>query len=1042
MNLLKKLTYFSIDHPKTVIFIILVITMIFMAQFVRIKIDTDPENMLETDQPDRVFYDRVKKDFGINDLIVLGITDEGGIFRPETLRKIQRITDEILKIEGVIAEDVMSFTTTNNVTAEGGLLTVERIMDESPTSPEEIAPLRQAIYDNPMFVEQLVSKDGKGIAIYVPIQQKDMSHRISKDIEAIVAKELGEGQKYYLAGLPVAEDTFGFEMFMQMGITAPIAMMVIFLLMFLIFRKLTLIISPMIVAMFSVMWGMGLLIGLGYTVHIMSSMIPIFLMPIAVLDSVHILSEFHDRYPALRDKKGAMRAAMDELFTPMLYTSLTTAVGFGSLMLAPIPPVQVFGAFVAFGVLAAWLLTVTLAPACTMLIREEKLETRLAAHEEKRTLLARLLPPLGSFAHYRSKPVILSSALILAVGVWGLTRIVVNDNPVKWFKPNHRLRIADREMNKIIGGTYMAYLVVEGSQADDIKRPEVMAYIEKLQNHLESQEIVGKTSSVADIVKRINYVLHDENKAADIVPTVQDEIGQYLFLFQMSGDPDDLDNFVDNDYRNANIWVQLRRGDNKEMENVIASVNTFTQQNPPPSGIKLGWSGLTYINKVWQDLMVGGMLKAVLGGFVAVFVLMVILFRSPLLAFISMMPLTFAIILTYGILGFVGKDYDMPVAVCSSLALGLSIDYAIHFCQRFKGKCAILKDVERTNAAIFEEPARAIARNAIVIIFGFLPLVFATLTPYMTVGIFFATLMGFSGLTTLILLPALMRIFGGWIFRKQIAGAPAKAVASLLLLFLGFFAVPNALAQTPTADEIMRKSHEAFFYAGDDMKAKVNMRLISKDGKERIRDLAMLRKDLGSAGDTGDQKYFMYFENPNDVRGMTFLVWKYPAKDDDRWIYIPAIKMVRRIAAKDQQSSFVGSDFTYEDVSGRNLTADTYSLVREETFNGKDCYVIKSVPKNKKSAKYREKLSWIDKKTFLPLKEEYTDKRGQLYKVFTADEVKEIDNIPTIMKRTMENKQNGHRTEVTFTEVKYNLGLPQNLFSERSLRRAPMQWIR
>jgi len=985
--------------------------------------------------------------------LVLGITDEKGIFRPETLGKIQRITEGILNIEGVIVEDVISFTTTNNVTAEGGLLTVKRIMDEAPLSPEEVTPLQQAIYDNPMFVEQLVSKDGKGIAIYIPIQEKDMSNRISKEIKIIATKELGEDRSlatsatYYLAGLPVAEETFGFEMFMQMGITAPIAMMVIFLLLFLIFRKLTLIISPMIVAMFSVMWGMGLLIGLGYTVHIMSSMIPIFLMPIAVLDSVHILSEFHDKYPALRDKKSAIRAAMDELFSPMLYTSLTTAVGFGSLILAPIPPVRVFGAFVAFGVLAAWLLSVTLVPACTMLIREQKLESKLAAREEKRTLLARLLPPLGRTAYRRNKLIILSSALILVAGIWGLTRIVVNDNPVKWFKPNHRLRIADREMNKIIGGTYMAYLVVEGSETDDIKRPEVMAYIEKLQNHLEAIEIegldiVGKTSSVADIVKRINYVLHDENQAAHIVPAAQDEIGQYLFLFQMSGDPDDLDNFVDNDYRMANIWVQLRRGENKDMENVVASVNTFTQQNQPPPGIKLGWSGLTYINKVWQDLMVGGMLKAVLGGFAAVFVLMVILFRSPLLAFISMMPLTFAIILTYGILGFVGKDYDMPVAVCSSLALGLSIDYAIHFCQRFKSKCAILKDVERTNAAIFDEPARAIARNAIVIIFGFLPLVFATLTPYMTVGIFFATLMGFSGLTTLILLPALMRIFGGWIFRKQIAESSATVAASLLFLFLGLFAVSNALAQTPTADEIIQKSHEAFFYAGDDMKAKVHMRLISKNGKERIRDLTMLRKDSGSAGDTGEQKYFMYFEKPNDVRGMTFLVWKYPAKDDDRWIYISSIKMVRRIAAKDQQSSFVGSDFTYEDVSGRDLAADAYSLVREETLNGKDCYIIKSVPKNEKSAKYREKLSWIDKKTFLPLKEEYIDKRGQLYKVFTADEVEERDKIPTIMKRTMENKQNGHRTEVTFTEVKYNLGLPETMFSERSLRRAPMQWIR
>jgi predicted RND superfamily exporter protein len=237
----------------------------------------------------------------------------------------------------------------------------------------------------------------------------------------------------------------------------------------------------------------------------------------------------------------------------------------------------------------------------------------------------------------------------------------------------------------------------------------------------------------------------------------------------MSGDPGDLDNFVDNDYRTANIWVQLRSGENKDMDGVVASVEAFAKSSPPPTGIQLSWSGLTYINKVWQDLMVVGMLKSLLGSFVTVFLLMIILLRSPLLAFISMMPLTFTIILTYGIIGFVGKDYDMAIAVLSSLTLGLSIDYAIHFCQRFKSKCAQLKNLEATNTAIFGEPARAIVRNAIVIIFGFLPLMLATLTPYVTVGVFFAALTGFSCLTTLILLPALMRLFGGWIFRKQLS---------------------------------------------------------------------------------------------------------------------------------------------------------------------------------------------------------------------------------------------------------------------------------
>ncbi len=256
----KKLTHFSIDHPKQVIILTLILTGLFLFQFPKAHIDTDPENMLEAHQPDRVFYDQIKKDFGIRDMIVLGITDETGIFRPETLGKIARISDDILKIEGVVVEDVISFTTTDNITSEGELMKVRRIMETVPQTEEETEAIKTSVYDNPLFVEKMISKDGDAVALYIPIQQKDMSYRISREIELVVQKQLGAGQNYYIAGLPVAEDTFGFEMFFQMGILAPLTGLVIFLLMFLLFRKVSLIISPMIVAMFSVAWGMGALI--------------------------------------------------------------------------------------------------------------------------------------------------------------------------------------------------------------------------------------------------------------------------------------------------------------------------------------------------------------------------------------------------------------------------------------------------------------------------------------------------------------------------------------------------------------------------------------------------------------------------------------------------------------------------------------------------------------------------------------------------------------------------------------------------------------
>jgi hypothetical protein len=183
----------------------------------------------------------------------------------------------------------------------------------------------------------------------------------------------------------------------------------------------------------------------------------------------------------------------------------------------------------------------------------------------------------------------------------------------------------------------------------------------------------------------------------------------------------------------------------------------------------------------------------------------------------------------------------------------------------------------------------------------------------------------------------------------------------------------------------------------------------------------------------------MYFHEPGDVRRLTFMVWKYPTREDDRWIFIPAVDLIRRIAAEDKYSSFVGSDFTHEDVSGRDVAEDSHTLLREEKLGDREVFVIESVPRE--AAAFTKRVSWIDKENFLPLKEEYYDAQNELQRVFTADRIEEIV-YPTIMRRTMRNVKTGHRTEVTVNSVAYDLGLKDADFSERRMRRPPRSWIR
>ena len=262
--------------------------------------------------------------------------------------------------------------------------------------------------------------------------------------------------------------------------------------------------------------------------------------------------------------------------------------------------------------------------------------------------------------------------------------------------------------------------------------------------------------------------------------------------------------------------------------------------------------------------------------------------------------------------------------------------------------------------------------------------------------------------------------------------------ATSLLLSMILILMPSASRSTEAdASMLVADSLQAFYYAGKDMHAQISMRLINAQGKERVRVMTMLRKNIGVSG---EQRYYIYFHSPSDIRGTSFMVWKHLDKEDDRWIFMPAIKLVRRIAADDKRSSFVGSDFTYEDVSGRVVEDETHTLLRQEEIAGRVVFVIESKPKVK--ANFMRRVSWIDQAHGLPLKEEFFDARDEKVRVFTANRIELVDGHWTITERTMENLQTGHSSKASFDEIKYDIDLTQDLFTERYLRKPPRKWIR
>ena len=352
----------GMDRPKLVMVLTALVTVLLAAAILRFDVDTDPENMLPDDDPVRVLNRSIRSDFGTGDMIVLGIVNEDGVLTGETLAKTSRLIDEIKALPGVIPDGLVSFKSAIDV-------------PESELSPGDVDSITAAVDRNPVLAGRVISPDGEGLAIYIPLESKGDADGVSSDIkELLKSPGLQIKGEHYLAGLPLAEETFGRDMFVQMGLLAPLAGLLVFLLMLYFFRRLLMVIAAMLVAMLSVIWTMGLLIGTGFTLHIMSLMIPVFLMPIAILDSIYILSEFFDQYPNYQDRRATLRAVYKELFTPISYTTPSTAVAFASLAIALIPPVQVFGLFVAIGVILAWLLTMVFVPAFVILLGEGSLQ--------------------------------------------------------------------------------------------------------------------------------------------------------------------------------------------------------------------------------------------------------------------------------------------------------------------------------------------------------------------------------------------------------------------------------------------------------------------------------------------------------------------------------------------------------------------------------------------------------------------------------------------------------------------------------------------
>ena len=414
-------------------------------------------------------------------------------------------------------------------------MAVDPFMETVPQSPESLDALQQALFHNAMFVNWIVSQDGTGMLITAKMEpgggtlegtarRMAIYTTIRDMVEA--KKAAGAPEEFHIAGQGALEVTFEEGMRQDMETFIPLILVIVLGTLYFTYRSVRGVLLPLAVVGVSVIWTLGIMAAVGVPMYSISTMMPVILMAVGVANGIHILSRYYDEVLQHPDVSSvdAVLAAMQEMWQPVVFTSLTTAAGFLSFLTASILPIRYFGIFTSIGVLASMVFSIIFFPALLSLL-PVKVSRGLRAQMGRSGDLAatgwaaRTLSRLG--VGVARKPLVVWGVTtgVMLVCLLGAQRIFVDTSFIKMSDPNSPVRIADTVLGETFQGNLPLYIAIEGHQPDLLKDPVLLATLDRLQTVVEQDPIVGGSLSLAEYIKRMNRVMNEDRPEMEVIPT-------------------------------------------------------------------------------------------------------------------------------------------------------------------------------------------------------------------------------------------------------------------------------------------------------------------------------------------------------------------------------------------------------------------------------------------------------------------------------------------------------------------------------------------
>jgi len=742
---MKKIAKFITGHPLMVIGIIALITVFFIISATRISIETDIKKLLPSNAESVVTFNAIDEEFGGADRMYVIVEDEN-VFDYETLSKVDALTNEIADISGVAK--VMSITNLNEIKAAPDGVEVAPLIEEVPKNKPEIAAFKKKLLADEKYAGLFVAKDSSATLLLVKLYiERDKT--IVTEVEKFCKSYEGP-EKMYISGSPSVAHAIQVGLVKDLAKLTPLAFGLVTFILFISFRSWFGVILPMICVGLSSIWAFGLMALTGKPLTVVTVDVPVLLASVGSAYGIHVLSRYYEE-DSSRSIKEILETVIDKTGIAVFIAAATTMAGFMSNVVSDISAIRTFGFVSAFGIGSAFLITISFIPAALLLLARKRPEAE-GKHKEENRILTRALGGLGNFLTTKHKWTMILAALLLVGALVAYPRVTTESDPVRYFNEESEVVKTSNLARGKFGGAMTLDILIEG----DAKDPELLRRIEKLQKKMRDIEILSKPYTIVDAIKETHRLMNNNDKRFDVIPDSRTGIAQYLLLLSLSGG-DFLQTMISSDRRQILVSPRVNTSVSTKIDKMLVKVKKAINETfGDAEDVSIKLSGMSVIIKDMREMLIANQVQSLFIAIGAVFLMVLVFYRTLIGSIFCMIPIVLTVMLNFGIMGWLGIPIDIATVMVGSIAIGLGIDYAVHFFNRYREE--LTGGAERGDAikTTLKTVGKAVVYNAAAVAVGFLVLPISEFEVLKSFGWLAAFAILFSALGALALLPDLL----------------------------------------------------------------------------------------------------------------------------------------------------------------------------------------------------------------------------------------------------------------------------------------------